>query len=440
MWKPRPLAMLACALMLSSSPLVAGEPKAGGSLRDADQALLKDYKFPFPIRKDLGKAADTGDYTAGVSNPGSIGIYLPPGVKTLRGVVFRHALGVSPRLDEVCDLWQMAWVDGYIWADAIHGVNKGRARADQARVMELALEDWAARTGHPELRHLPFITLGGSRTGPHAIEYGQSFPGRHLAWGCVVADVRKMDAEMLKVPGINIAAEFDNLGNLLKSLEASSERQHGLHGYAAMWNQKHGGYSCHDLMLPVFDQLIRLRLPAGPAPADGKVSLRPLQRDDGWLASTEDWQTVAPAKEYKGDPKRAAWLPNKAAAMAWRAYCVKKPMLEMTEPTNRWFSGGQLEKKLHSFGYIERRNFTPKSEIVFQTAANSKAPEFRKVAFFAGDIPLGEATSEPWQVKATGVPPGLHAVYAVGTTADGAEHWSRPALIAVHGDIYAAQK
>jgi hypothetical protein len=47
--------------------------------------------------------------------------------------------------------------------------------------------------------------------------------------------------------------------------------------------------------------------------------LRPVDLSSAWLA-TPFGDTATPAAEFKGDPNKAAWLPNEAIARIWMEY------------------------------------------------------------------------------------------------------------------------
>jgi hypothetical protein len=51
--------------------------------------------------------------------------------------------------------------------------------------------------------------------------------------------------------------------------------------------------------------------------------------------------------------------------------------------------------------------------------------------FHDRDQVVGEATDAPWHVEGIKLSPGLHALFVVGTTAEGARRASRPAFLIV---------
>jgi hypothetical protein len=76
------------------------------------------------------------------------------------------------------------------------------------------------------------------------------------------------------------------------------------------------GHFCGDsryLAIPFFDACLQMRL------TEWNKILRPVDLSSAWLA-TPFGDTATPAAEFKGDPKKAAWLPNEAIAKFWTEY------------------------------------------------------------------------------------------------------------------------
>jgi hypothetical protein len=76
------------------------------------------------------------------------------------------------------------------------------------------------------------------------------------------------------------------------------------------------GHFCGDsryLAIPFFDACLQMRL------TEWSKILRPVDLSSAWLA-TPFGDTAMPAAEFKGDPSKAAWLPNGATAKIWMDY------------------------------------------------------------------------------------------------------------------------
>jgi len=76
------------------------------------------------------------------------------------------------------------------------------------------------------------------------------------------------------------------------------------------------GHFCGDaryLAIPFFDACLQMRL------TEWNKILRPVDLSSTWLA-TPFGDRATPAAEFKGDPKKAAWLPNDTVAKIWMEY------------------------------------------------------------------------------------------------------------------------
>ena len=76
------------------------------------------------------------------------------------------------------------------------------------------------------------------------------------------------------------------------------------------------GHWCGDsryLAIPFFDACLQMRL------SDWGNILKPVDMSSAWLAIPFG-DTAVPAAEFKGDPNKAAWLPNAAVAKIWMEY------------------------------------------------------------------------------------------------------------------------
>jgi len=67
------------------------------------------------------------------------------------------------------------------------------------------------------------------------------------------------------------------------------------------------------LAIPFFDACLQMRL------TEWNKILRPVDLSSAWLAAPFG-DTATAAAEFRGDPKTAAWLPNKAVAKIWTEY------------------------------------------------------------------------------------------------------------------------
>jgi hypothetical protein len=59
--------------------------------------------------------------------------------------------------------------------------------------------------------------------------------------------------------------------------------------------------------------------------------LKPVDLGSAWLA-TPFSDTAAPATEFKGDPKKAVWLPNALVAKIWMEYVRSGTVADTSTP------------------------------------------------------------------------------------------------------------
>jgi hypothetical protein len=89
------------------------------------------------------------------------------------------------------------------------------------------------------------------------------------------------------------------------------------------------GHFCGDsryLAIPFFDACLQMRL------TEWNKILRPVDLSSAWLA-TPFGDTAMPAAEFKGDPNKAAWLPNEAIAKIWMEYVRNGTVTDAHAPT-----------------------------------------------------------------------------------------------------------
>jgi hypothetical protein len=89
------------------------------------------------------------------------------------------------------------------------------------------------------------------------------------------------------------------------------------------------GHFCGDsryLAIPFFDACLQMRL------TEWNKILRPVDLSSAWLA-TPFGDTAMPAAEFKGDPNKAAWLPNEATAKIWMEYVKNGTVTDAHAPT-----------------------------------------------------------------------------------------------------------
>jgi hypothetical protein len=373
-----------------------------------------------------------------------IHLYLPPGVKSVRGV-FACFVFHSQDPRELARLWKFAlvtvpWPFEYDLGhnDKRNGRYKlGHPMGDMGLLLRY-LEIAAKETGHPELAVAP-IAGWLMQNGPHlCADLYKRAPGRVLAWSDGFPNRIVQYPELTARVPFAYAWEFTSR----EEKERRAEREArlamvrgkptpppDLRCRANTYGFPHGVYSKFSFFVCFLDRCIRARLPA-ETPAPGKpVPLRPLVLEDGWAGdynAVGEWSPIAPVREARG-MVTPVWLPDAYAAWMWRSYHSAKPDLSMKAPVLPYRkAGGKWGGKECGLGY----GGTLAASDLHRFAADVKR-NYAKVEFHDGDRVVGTATASPWQVEGVKLEPGLHALFAVGITADGKRTGSRPAFVIV---------
>ncbi len=346
--------MLVMALLL---PAACTAPAVG---EDENDDLLWHHTLtvPHPDRPDNEPVAH---------------LWLPEGVDTVRGLIvsdsIRHGgtvcrdphvrraaadkkMGIlffDPALDSVFD-----WVD----------------RDSDDRLL-WTLEQLAEQTGRPELKFVPWLTVGHSTGGIYARNVAYWRPERvigilHLMSGNLQDGLHHLREDHLEehpesrfrtlagVPFLAINGEYEEYGPMGGDLGAGLRERYSLHPedkrkrnqtqwvmirmqlldrrrknpdnlMALVVNRDGGHTSWNEDMSKLSAQFVRsaadARLPEDP-PADEVVHCKPLTAADGWLMDPDikdPEHSPADYEDYPGDKTLAFWLPDEAMARAvWR--------------------------------------------------------------------------------------------------------------------------
>lgn len=273
--------------------------------------------------------------------------WLPDGVARLRGlIVHQHGCGSGAckggetaaddlHWQALARKWDCALVgpsyqqeDGQncrLWCDPRNG---SRARFLQA------LDDLAAKSGHPELAEVPWCLWGHSGGGFWASLMMTSDPDRVVAaWlrsGTAFAAWEKGEVAKPEIP--EAAYRIPVLCNP-GAREKDDPRFRGAwDGTLAMFRayRKQGApigfapdprtaHECGDsryLAIPFFDACLAARLP--DKGSDGS-KLKAVDLSRGWLAPVLGAEAV-PAADYEANAAEAVWLPGERVAQAWQEY------------------------------------------------------------------------------------------------------------------------
>ncbi len=321
-------------------------------------------------------------------------IWIPPGVKMLRGVVVhQHGCGEGSCKSGLTGAYDLHWqalakqhdcallspsyeqpekADCQMWCDPRNG-------SDAA--FQKGLADLGAKSGHPELAKVPWALWGHSGGGHWAGGMVLLHPDR------IAAAWLRSGVPLLKTDGTRTGIKAYTLPDaaLKVPVMCNLGTKEGVtvkdKGFATVWaanetffNEVRGKggligvavdpLSSHDcgnqryLAIPWLDACLTARLPKAAADP-----LQAMPTDKAWLAPVLGGDAV-PAEKYSGEPLKAAWLPNEALAKAWMEYVKDTKVTDTTPPpapTNvrvqgnklTWEAEADLESGLASF-VIER--------------------------------------------------------------------------------------
>lgn len=306
-------------------------------------------------------STEPGELAFGVSYT----VWTPPGVATLRGViVHQHGCGEGACRGGRTAAYDWHWqalakkhdcallgpsyeqpesANCGLWSDPRRGSGK--------RFLQ-ALADLGAQSGHPELSQVPWALWGHSGGAAWAGSMLLLHPERVAAAWLRSGSPRLLPRDDLALPALEIPAAarqvpvMCNLGTKEGVTETEGRfarvwtttsaffrdfrGQGGLIGIAVDPLSSHECGNQRYLAIPWFDDCLRARLPEQP-----RGALRPMPTASAHLVSVNDGrfgEPPQPAEQFRGDPLRAAWLPNEAMAQAWMEYVKDTAVRDHSPP------------------------------------------------------------------------------------------------------------
>jgi acetyl esterase/lipase/pimeloyl-ACP methyl ester carboxylesterase len=302
-------------------------------------------------------------------------IWIPKGVKTLRGViVHQHGCGEGSCKSGLTGAYDLHWqalarkhdcallspayeqpdkADCQLWCDPRNG---------SAAAFQRCLVDLGAKSGHPELAKVPLALWGHSGGGHWAGGMVLLYPERvAAAWlrsgvPLLKEDPKRANLKAHKLPDAALHVPLlCNLGTkegvtdkdkqfagVWPANEAFFNEVRGKGGLIGVAVDPLSSHECGNqryLAIPWLDACLSARLPKKAGDA-----LLPMPTDQAWLAPVLGGEGL-PAAKYKGDSLKAAWLPNQAIAKAWMEYVKDTKVTDATPPpapTNVRVQGNRL--------------------------------------------------------------------------------------------------
>ncbi|QDU18780.1 hypothetical protein [Urbifossiella limnaea] len=353
------LALLAAALLAPAAP--AQQPPYD-AFPPADPPY---YRVRYAAPAEPGGLAFAVNYT----------VWLPPGVKTLRGVVVhQHGCGEGSCRSGLTGAYDLHWqalakkhgcallspayeqpekADCQLWCDPRNG-------SDAA--FRKALADLGVKAGHPELAAVPWALWGHSGGGHWAGGMVMLHPERvAAAWlrsgvPVLAADPARagikahtLPAAALAVPLMcnlgtkeGVTVKGDRFAGVWVANEAFFTTVRGRGGLVGVSVDPLTSHECGNqryLAIPWLDACLTARLPAKAGDP-----LRPMPADKAWLAPPTG-TTASAAAGFSGDALKAGWLPDEATAKLWERYVGDTKVPDTTAPpapTNVRLTGNRL--------------------------------------------------------------------------------------------------
>ncbi len=290
-------------------------------------------------------------------------LWLPPGVKTLRGIiVHQHGCGAGAYGDGAavaCDLHWQALArkhecallgpdyqqsdkdDCLWWCNPLNGSGTKFVQA---------LADLGQLSDHPELKTVPWALWGHSGgalwVGTMFFFYPDRIAAVWLRSSVPPQPIETFPAAAFSVP---VMCNLGTQEGVTVNTNASDSSDFA-HRVLAMWNKvepffmnfrarggligvsvdPNSGHDCGNsryLAMPWFDACLDARLPEKA----GDARLRPMPAEGAWLAPLLG-QKAQRATKFTDDVKTAVWLPNERVARAWAEYEKDGNVKDTTPP------------------------------------------------------------------------------------------------------------
>jgi poly(3-hydroxybutyrate) depolymerase len=274
-------------------------------------------------------------------------IWIPDGVKTLRGViVHQHGCGKGSGVTGQTAAYDLHWQAlARKWNCAVLGPSYQQLTDNDCRnwcdprngsdaAFQKALNHFADESKHPELTTVPWCLWGHSGGGFWSSLMLTLHPERIAAIfyrsGSAYAVWERGDIPKPTLTPAVYAVPFMFIGGVKEAQDKShgparigdramlkAWREHGAPGGLA--SDPLSGHECGDsryLAIAFFDACLAQRL---PDPRSNTQTLEPVDMKLAWLAAP-DSNTAQLASEFTGDKAVAHWLPDAAFAKAWSSY------------------------------------------------------------------------------------------------------------------------
>ncbi len=288
-------------------------------------------------------------------------LWIPEGVKTIRGIiVHQHGAGREAATEGATAAYDLHWQalakkwDCALMGPSYHVLNDaidltpGGAelwfdpRLGSAKTFLKSIDEFAAKSGHAELKVVPWVLWGHSGGGIWSDVLATLYPKRIVAmW--LRSGTAVMFRTKTEFPQPQIPREMYNIPIFTNPGTKERRRRPGVGcmatfqeyrswgapvGYAEDPLSGHETADSRYLAIPFLDACLAMRLPGKESTTQ---DLKPVDWSKSWLAGFDSSNAV-PASAFKGNPNEAIWLPNEAVAKAWTEYVKTGSTVDITPP------------------------------------------------------------------------------------------------------------
>ncbi len=260
----------------------------------------------------------------------SIRMKIPSGVNQVEGILMKGNPWQGEVLSYVDDSIANAFAESINFA--VMGTSLwGRFKiAEEFEIFEYLIDSLATISGHPEISDAPFIFFGCSNGGQMAHSYNSLRPEKCIAFlvdkgGYYINPIP--DTLALKTPGILVAGELDAQYriNAINGLFYNNRPRGALWSHILYQGTGHLSIDeTHFLFLAMAEEAYKLRYPLNQTPIMGPITLRSLNKTNGWLSDSTSWNSgiinVCSHDNYLADIDSASWHINKDLAFLFAAH------------------------------------------------------------------------------------------------------------------------
>ena len=285
--------------------------------------------------------------------------WMPPQCKQVRGIllggkiIIEGKMAASPIIREALTEKNMAVLYFQPHIDATFVYTKSNC----GERLQKALDALAAKTGHPEIARVPWLTMGHSTAGIYARNVAYWKPSRvmgviHIKSGNFQDGIPDTSRSLAGVPFLAINGEFEEYGPKGGDLGVGLRKKYSLHpdnkkklnqtqwvmirmqildrrrknpdnlmGLVVHRGNSHTTWDddmnriCAQFIRSCADARLPDKIPAGNKP----IACKPMKAADGWLADPDikaPKHKPAPYADYTCNKTRAFWYIDKATALA----------------------------------------------------------------------------------------------------------------------------